>query len=1095
MEKIWSMLRYPAVSQEHLAFVHGGDLWVIEKEEALIGGVATKLTTAAGRETRPRFSPDGQQIAFSGNYGGSIDVYVIPTAGGVPRRLTHHPKEDQVVDWFCGSEGEVDILYASAMESPFPGAYQQLFRVAPEGGMPRKLPLTSAAFGRVSPAGVLAFQESDPSEIPQRRVRGGRVPQIYLVEVDGAAELPVQLTGVSNEQAADSNFHPVWSLDGTRLFFLSNRHGQRNSLWYFEHLDLQKLREGHLPEPRPFYSCKDAPIQFPAVGPREVVFEIAGNLYLRNLEGGEAHRLNIQVPGDRRQHMVQLKNASTAIQSWDVSPQGKRVVFEARGHLFTVPVANGPIRQLTAGSGVAHRTPSWSPDGQWIAYFTDRCGEYQLALRPSDGRGEEQILTTFSEGFRYRPFWSPDSRKLAFLDHRRRISICELNGGPLSCKATVREVDELISWLGLTKPQSFRISWSPCSRYIAYAGRGDFSQDAIHLWDTKAQRGKRLTSGYYPDQDPVFCPSGDYIFFQTARKFSPVSDERGSAWAFEEQYQIAALPLRREVSPLFVVQAEEEIERGPAAEQTPGPCDGVPAKGLISNDTPIDFDEELEPWLQLLPKLNPGKYRSLHAIHGKLLMMHSEEGRGQHPEIIELDLETGEQRFVKERLPHLREFTVSADGLKILCCVQRSHQSPTFLRLDTSGPADQTGKEIQTDPLQVQVEPRAEWLQIFNDVWRILRDYFFDAELNGLDWEDRREVYRQKIERAATRWDVNQLLDEMAKELGASHTGVSLDSGDVERPAERTVGLLGADFQRAGCGFQIKRVLRGAPWDSAHPSPLHHARMTESSVLTAIDGISMSQVQNPWEALEGREGQVVELSFRKKSGARMTRTLVRTISAKQERRLRYLGWLERNRRFVAKRHPDIAYIHIPNVLKWGLVEFYRQLSAQRLRGFIFDARMNSGGFTPESFLQLIGQENLGTITYAGSHSSPKPILPTSCHRVLLINEWTTSWGELLAHGFQQQGLGDLVGTTTRGAGIGMGSTPTLVDGGLLWAASLPVRDASGDILVEGNGVPPTVQVDQDAAYLSGEDLDPAKDSQLCRAIELIAGKLSSPKFP
>src|SRR6266850_820306 len=524
------MLRYPDVSATQIAFVYAGDIWVAPKT----GGEAQRLSSPKGEEIFPRFSPDGSQIAFSGNYDGNTDLYVVPATGGLPKRLTYHGAPDRMLEWYPDGKS---ILFATSRTSE-KDRFNQLYKISVSGGLPEKLPVPYGEFGAISPdAKTLAYIPISVDFRTWKRYRGGMNPAIWLFNLETFAA-----KNITGNDAANSL--PMWR--GSTLYCLSDRDkNKRANIWAYD-TKTSRFRQ--------VTTFDEFDTHFPSIGPEDMVFENGGRLYLLNLETEKYREVNIQVLTDRATLKPRLEDVSKSVREPDVSPSGKRAVFEARGELFTVPAEHGVVRNLTRSSGVAERYPTWSPDGKSIAYFSDRSGEYQLTLRPADGSGEEQVLTKLGPGYRYRPYWSPDSKKIVFIDQAMRIHLHDLE------KQETKEIDQQM-WMyheGLT---NLKFSWSKDSRWIAYAHDLETLHTAIALYDTKENQRHVVTSGYYDDDQPVFDPEGKYLFYRSGREFSPVYSDLDNTFIYPNTYQLVAVALRKDVPSPLSPRNDDEGEK------------------------------------------------------------------------------------------------------------------------------------------------------------------------------------------------------------------------------------------------------------------------------------------------------------------------------------------------------------------------------------------------------------------------------------------------------------------------------------------------------------------------------------------------------
>ncbi len=794
------MLRYPDVSESMITFVYAGDIWVADKG----GGAARRLSSPAGEESFPRFSPDGAMIAFSGTYDGNVDVYVVPSTGGSTLRITHHPGADRLVDWTPdGSE----LIFVSSRESGST-RFNQLYRVPANGGLPRKLPVAYGEFGALSPDGRrLAYTPKSREFRTWKRYRGGMAPEVWLIDLESL--------DATNLSASDANdMQPMWR--GETVYFLSDRDdNQRGNIWAYE-------LDGNLT--RQVTDFVEFDITWPAIGPNDMVFQAGGRLYLMDLDTEQYKEVSIDIVTDRATLRPRNENVGERITGAGISPTGARAVFEARGEIFTAPAEHGVVRNLTNASGSAERSSAWSPDGQHIAYWSDRSGEYELTLRSPSGNGEPRTLTRFEPGFRYGIFWSPDSKKIAFIDNAQRIQLFDLETERLT------EIDRGL-WRLHPALAGFEVSWSSDSRWIAYSRGLETRQSVIFLFDATSGERHQVTSGYYSDGAPVFDPDGDYLYYKSSRNLSPIYSDLDATWVYANTTNIVAVPLRTDVpSPLAPRNDEEPIaerrnepagEEEAAEAQAPEgePATDTPAGGEAEESTteseaqPPAVDVEIDGFEQRAVVLPPeaGNYGALRAVSGKVLY-HCQPRSGssdrQRP-IVMYDLEEREETPI---MGNASGFEVSADGSKLLVAANggwgivdvRSGQ-----RLEN---------RLPTGDFEMTVDPCAEWRQIFREVWRTYRDYFYDPAMHGLDWDEMGLVYGALIEDAVTRWDVNFVVGELIGEIDASHTYVG--GGDVETPERRQVGLLGIDWQLENGAYRVGRIVRGAPWDAEARSPL-----------------------------------------------------------------------------------------------------------------------------------------------------------------------------------------------------------------------------------------------------------------------------------
>ncbi len=1056
------MLRFPDVSDTHITFVYAGDVWVAPKD----GGTAQRLSTPAGEERFPRFSPDGSRIAFQANYDGNVDIYAVPTLGGQVERLTHHPLPDRMLEW--NPDGE-SILIASFMQTE-KMRYRKFFNVPASGGLPELLPVPYGEFGAISPDGsTIAYMPISRDFRTWKRYRGGMAPDIWLFDLNDYSA-----RNISNSEANDG--HPMWH--GSTLYFLSDRgDNQRANIWAYE-LDSGDTRQ--------VTELADFDVRFPAIGPSDLVFEAGGRLYLLDLDDETTREVMVDVVTDRSSLKPHNENVADLIAAGDISPSGKRVVLEARGDIFTVPAEHGITRNLTRSSGTAERSPAWSPDGKWIAYFGDASREYELTLLAADGNGTPRQLTNLGEGFRYSPYWSPDSNKLAFIDQTMTIRIYDLDAEALT------EVDRG-KWMYHGQLNAFSPSWSSDSRWLAYS-RGLMNRHtAIFLFDIDSGERHQVTSGYYNDTSPVFDPDGDYLYVTTNRSLSPTYSDYQNTFIYANTTNVAAITLRHDVpSPLAPRNDEEEVEDDEAGEgsgdsdsdddSASGDRDGdgddadENADDEDAEDVEIDLDG-FENRLVVLPA-EAGNYGTLAAVSGKVIYHRGPRtGSGDDDSPIAFwDLEDREEKTI---LDDADDFGVSADGEKLIVAANGG------IGIVSIAPG-QNLEPLDTSGLQVMLDPVAEWRQIFNDAFRRFRDYFYVRNMHGVDWEHVGEVYSALIDDVVTRWDLDFLIGELIGELNAGHT-YNMGGGDTEQARQRTVGLLGVDYVLEGGAYRLARIIDGAPWDSEVRSPLRQpgVDVDEGDYLLAVNGTPIDTSMDPWAAFQGMGGETVELTINdtpSMDGAR--RVLVETL--RSEVRLRNLAWIESNRKRVeGATDGRIGYVYVPDTGRNGQTELLRQFASQiDKEGLIIDERFNNGGQIPDRFIELL---NRPLYSYWGVRDGEDwqwPPVSQIGPKVMLINGWSGSGGDAFPLFFKHADLGPLIGTRTWGGLIGYTGVPGLIDGGNLAVPTFGIYSTEGEWIVEGHGVDPDIEVLENPTELA-RGTDTQLEAGIAEALRLL----------
>jgi tricorn protease len=1017
------MLQYPDVSQTQIVFSYAGDLWVVPKE----GGTAFKLSSPRGQELYPHFSPDGSHIAYSADYDGNLEIYVIPTMGGMPKRITYHGMPDRIIDWYPDGK---KLLYVSSMNSG-KQRFNQFYSVLPEGGMPEQLPVPYGEMGSLSPDGKkIAYTARTRVFRTWKRYRGGWAPDITVFDLTTMASETIAPSPANDE-------FPMWHAN--TIYFLSDRGPEERANIWSHNLDTKQTKQ--------ITNFKDYDIHFPSLGPSDIVFEAAGRLYLLSLKDESVHEVKVNVVTDEITLMPHEENVSKYIQSVSIAPDGKRAIFEARGDIFSVPAENGPVLDLTRSSGVAERHPSWSPDGKYVAFWSDKSGEYELTLLDLTKPGSEKKLTSYGPGYRYYLYWSPNSKMIAFIDKAMKIQIYDVD------KGTTTQVDkELYYYEGALR--GFSASWSSDSRWMAYARELGNRNTAITLFDTKEGKSTQVTSGYYADNSPSFDPDGKYLFFTTNRTFKPVYSDFDNTWIYPNSTNIAAVTLSAEApSPLApkddtvaVKKEEPKKEEGKGKEKEAEKKDEKPKETKI---TLSGFEQRVV----ILPPA-PGNFGGIQAVSGKVIFL---------------------------RVPN----TGSADKKKPLVYYDLDKREEKTFSIVDVGENQKLEKKMPTAQLAMTVDPRAEWKQIFTDVWRFDRDFFYDPNMHGVDWNDMRVHYGKLLDNAVTRWDVNYVIGELISELSSSHT--YRGGGDVEEGPSMNFGYLGVDWEFSSGAYRIKNIVADAAWDTEVRSPLLQPGVDvhQGDYVLAVNGQPMDMTKAPWASFAGLAEKTVELAVNSRptlEGAR--KVLVKTLS--DETRLRNLAWIESNRKRVDEAtNGRIGYIYVPSTGLDGQTELERQFMAQfNKEGLIVDERFNNGGQIPDRFIELLDRKPLAFWAVRDGKNWQWPPQANFGPKVMLINGWSGSGGDAFPDYFRKAGLGPLVGTRTWGGLIGVSGAPALIDGGYITVPTFRMYNPDGTWFKEGHGVDPDVEVKDDPSQLA-KGIDPQLERGIQEVMKLL----------
>jgi tricorn protease len=1049
------LFRFPDVSKDQIVFTYANDLWVMPKD----GGNAVKLSSPPGVESFPKFSPDGKSIAFTGNYDGNSDVYVLPAAGGVPVRLTAHGYTDRVVDWTADGK---KVLFASSRESG-KARFNQFFTVAAGGGNAEKLPLAYSEFGSYSPDGkqiALVFR----SQVGRnwKRYRGGWKADIHIFNLQTMSD-----EAISTPEDAGSEF-PMWN--GNSIYFLSDRGAElRMNLWRYD-LASKKYEQ--------ITKFTDYDVHYPSAGPDDIVYEAGGKLYLYNISSQKQKEIKVSLISDRAMVKPKIESAENLIQFVSLSPDGNRVLFQARGDLFSVPAENGFVKDLTRTSGAAERYPMWSPDGKNIAYWSDESGEYELYIMPADKDAPAKKLTSYGAGYRYDVSWSPDSKKLSFIDKAMRIQVYDLSTGETT------QVDKALRWTH-GDLQAFSSKWSPDSRWMAYYRDLENSHNAVFIYDHNSKKTKQVTNGFYDCSNPVFDPEGKYLYVFTSQTFNPVYSDVDNTFTYPNTRGIAAIALKKTTPSLLapkndaVAITEGEVKPDPALENKKEKKDSAAlTKKPDTKSVDIDF-EHFEDRMVLLP-VPAGNYRNLETGKGKIfyLRVPNTGTAGAKSSIKFYDIDKREEKTV---LDDADFFTVANNKQKMLVARQN-----TFAVIGAAE-GQKFEKPLRVSEMQAMVNPVEEWKQIFMDAWRFERDYFYDAKMHGVDWNATKTRYLKMLDGALTREEADFVIGEMIGELNASHTYHG--GGDVERTKNQNVGYLGVDWQTEGDHYKIKKIIRGAAWDAEVRSPFDIAGVDikEGDYILAVNGVPLTSASDPFLAFQGLANKPVEITYSSTPSMNGAKTAV-VKAMGDEYRLRNLAWIENMRKKVEEEtNGEVGYIYVPSTGVDGQNELMRQFNAQwDKKALIIDERFNDGGQIPDRFIEMLNRDPLAYWAVRDGETWPWPPYANFGPKVMLINGWSGSGGDAFPDYFRKKNLGPLIGARTWGGLIGISGVPPLIDGGSVTVPTFRMYNPDGTWFKEGHGVDPDIYVPEDLAAMA-KGIDP----QLMKGITEIKNLLKT----
>ena len=1116
----YPLFRKPTISKTQIAFSYGGDLWIVERS----GGDARRLTSDIGIEIDPIFSPDGTQIAFTGEYDGNEDVYVIPAAGGVPKRLTSHPGADQVVGWTRDGKR---ILFRSARDSY--SGFTQLYTVGLSGGLPEVLPLPMAVEGsysldnsRLAYVPFTNFRESWQFQRGLKHYRGGTASPIWVAKLSDSS-----VEKVPRKDSNDSS--PMWI--GDKVYFLSDRDGPVN-LYVYDSASKQ-VKEA-LPS-------NGVDIKSASAGLDAIVYEQFGSIHVFDPSTGKQNVVNIHVTGDFPAVRPHYVNAAEQIEKAEISPTGARAVFEAHGEILTAPVEHGDIRNLTNTAGVAERDPAWSPDGKWIAYFSDESGEYALHLRMQDGLGEvRKISLGDTPSFYYSPTWSPDSKKIAYIDKRLNLWYVEVNAG----KPTVVDTNPYDGDPG----SGFNPVWSPDSRWIAYTRQLDSSLRAVFVYGLEERKPHQLTDGLSDAASVAFDKNGKYLYFFASTDNGPALAASMGAFKVPVTRSAYVIVLRSDLkSPLAPQSDEEKLTSGNS--KNPAEADECKAEGESkagaantseaaakgedkksgdkdatkdakepkdsskeSQDVKIDF-ENINQRILALPiparnydRLVPGKTHILYLLEGPAVDDGTPSGHIVH----KFDVCT---RKTDKLLDNIGGFIISANREKALY-EQLPPKNPlvppggpvhgawNIKPVDVLGKPAEPGKPdgtLHLDSMKIYVDPRAEWQQMFREVGRIERDFFYDPNLHGVDLKALMAMYQPYVDNAMSRADLNYILADMLGEITAQH--IYIFGGDRPEVKQVNVGLLGADYTIDHDRYRFAKVYFGENWNPGVRAPLTEpgVNVRQGEYLLAVDGREVHGSDEVYSFFIERAGKSVQLKVGPNPDGKDART-VTVVPIPSERSLRMRDWMDTNRRKVDQlSEGQLAYVYLPDTAINGFTNFNRYYFAQNpKKGAVIDERFNGGGWIADYIVDWLNRPLLmAAMTREGKDNYiPQVIFGP---KVMLINQFAGSGGDALPWMFRELGIGPLIGTRTWGGLIGIGGYPPLMDGGTITAPRWGLfNPKTGEFDVENKGVSPDIEVDYDPAlWRQGHDpqLEKAVSVSLAELKEHPVTPVKRPKYP
>jgi tricorn protease len=1039
------LLRFPTIYKDTVVFGYAGNLYSVDAQ----GGIARRLTSHEGYEMFPRFSHDGRWIAFTGQYDGNTEVFLIPAEGGIPKRLTYTPtlsRDDVgdrmgpnniVIGW---QHDNKHILIRSRMRAhnDFIG---QLFLVPIDGDLPKQVPLPRGGFGSFSDNDQqLAYNRIFREFRTWKRYRGGMTDDISIYDFNTK-----QSQTIAASDAAE--IIPMWL--GRKIYFLSDRDAAKRMNLYEYDLDNKTTRQ------LTFFT--DFDIKFPSLGNGKIVFEMGGDLYKYDPTSDKTDKINVRILDDRNTGRGGLKAINAKeIANMSISPDGKRIAITAHGELFTVPAEKGPTRNLTKSPGVHERDAKWSPDGKWIAIISDATGEAELAIAPSNGRGEPITVTRNGAPYKYTAIWSPDSKKLLWSDRNQKLHYVDIDTKEIKTVADARAF-EIRSY-----------DWSPDSNWIAYARPEEEGMSRIYLYSLANGQTTPVTDGWYQSGSPTFSDDGKYLFFVSSRDFNPIYSQTEWNHAFIDMQRIYFVTLAKDTPSPFRPQSDEA-----------GAPEEKPAEAKKNEPIKVDV-EGIETRVLSLP-ITAANYRNI-STAGNVVYYIRSGSKDKGPAFQSFDLSTKKETA----LGSVEAYDLAFGKKKMLV-----KQGPKYAIIDLPKGPVTVADGLDLSQMEMTADRQAEWRQIFHECWRIMRDNFYDPNMHGNDWAAIKARYEPLLAHVHHRTDLNYVIGEMISELNVGHAYVG--GTDAQNQAPRMpMGLLGAELSRdPGTRFvRIDKILPGANWDKTLRSPLTEIGVNAAvgDYIVAINGQPTNQLANPYSALVNQANKQVLLALNREPKLEGAREVV-VVPIEDEHSLYYYDMVQTNIKKVDQATGGkLGYLHVPDMGPAGLVEFVKHFGPQlRKKALIVDVRGNGGGNVSPMLIERLRRELMMVGITRNGPPRPEPADVLAGPKVCLLNEFSASDGDLFPWRFRFMKMGPLIGKRSWGGVVGIRGSNPLVDGGTLNVPEFSRYDLAGkEWIIEGKGVDPDIVVDNDPAREFA-----GTDEQLNRAIAEILEMLKT----
>lgn len=1046
------LLRFPTIHGDQVCFTYAGDLYTVSKE----GGVARKLTSDEGFEMFAKYSPDGSQIAFTGQLDGNTEVYVIPSKGGTPKRITFTATlgRDDVSDRMGPNnivmtwKDNENIVFRSRKKT-FNSFKGSLFIVSTDGTPEKQLPFSYGGFCSYSPDGEkIAYNQVFREFRTWKYYQGGMADDIRIYDFN--TEESINITNNVHQ-----DIFPMWH--GNKVYYISDRDRIMNLFVYdIDTKETQKLTN---------YDRYD--IKFPSLGDKGIIYENGGELHFYDFTSAEVSSISVSINNDFPESRASFKNASKSINSWAVSPDGNRAVFGARGDVFTVPAKNGIVRNLTESNGIHDRNVEWSPKGKYISYISDVTGEDEIYIMNQNGKEEPIQLTKESDTYKFNPIWSPDGKYLLWGDKKLRLNIINIES------RKVQQIAQAKAW------EIRDYTWSPDSKWIAYTLPENNTVNKIKVYNLNTKETHQMTDEWYNANSPSFSSDGKYLFFISGRTFNPIYSRTEWNHAYQDMDKVYFITLQKETPNPFAPKNQEVEIKDEEKKQEE---DEEKNEEEESTAVEIDFDGIYDRVISL--PVDVSNYFNVNAIDNSVYFAEYDR-KASKVKLHLYDLKSQDDNVIGSS----GSYIISADKKHMFISEKGKY---AIISLPKS--KIKVKDYLPTKKMKVWVDPQKEWDQIFHEAWRQMRDFFYDENMHGVDWEDINKKYEPLVQYVNNRKDLTYIMGEMIGELSVGHAYIN--GGDVTKPERIKMGLLGAQLARDDNGYyQVKKILDGQNWDKAVRSPLSEVgvNISEGDYIVAINGKDVSTVNNIYELLLGKANIEVILSINSKASLDGAHNeIIKPIA--NESKLYYYNWVQNNIKKVNEATDgQVGYIHIPDMGAGGLNEFVKYFYPQlNKKALIIDDRGNGGGNVSPMIIERLNRELTMYGSARNTGITTKPAQMMLGPKVLLLDQYSASDGDLFPYQFKKLGIGKTIGVRSWGGVVGIRGSLPFIDGADLRKPEFAPFDTEGKKwIIEGYGVDPDIELRN----------DPAKefkgiDQQLNKAIEVILEDLANyPKQP